>query len=324
MALPTGVAAQLGIKAESTYGTAVTVDRFYELESESIRTDVVTVRGNHLGTGRFRRSDRRKQVIRGARGPIDMIVMNKGFGLWFQHALGQNTITGDQDAKTHTCIPDTAAKSGKSLTVQVGRPDVGGTVRPFTFEGGKILEWELRCDLDGALHFVPTLDFETVATGTALASASYPSGMEYFIFSEAALTLDGSAVSASNFSMRYNDSLNAERRFLGNVKKEPLAGGIAEVTGAFQCEFEDLTRFNSWVAGDIEGALVVTYELATDIGETSTPYSLTVTIPALAYTGEEPNVGGPETVMQNVPFEALYNGSDPIVTLEYVTSDTAA
>lgn len=393
-----GISAQLGIKAESAYGTPVTVDRFFEFESEGIDIDIAKVDAPLLGGGRFLRNDRVKTYLRGAKGAINWgPVMNKNFGLVFQHMLGQNTVAGrslsgtanaavtctatkltdtrltggsalvvdawkgatvtcdgktllvtsndansftgaawvvsqpaDNQAwsvasldKTHTCQPDSLALTGKSLTVQIGRPDIAGTIQPFTFEGGKITDWELTCAIDEALKLSTTLDFENVLTGTSLAAASYVATQEMFIFTEGALTVGGTSTKVKKASLKGNNSLNVERRFIGNTKKEPLASGLAEITGSLECEFEDLTAYAAWLAGT-QAALVLTFTLSTLIPTTSVAYSLTITIPKIEYTGETPKVGGPDTVMQARPFRCLYDGTNPIVKFEYVTGDAAA
>jgi hypothetical protein len=312
------------MKAESVYGTPVTVDRFFEFESEAIDIDIAKVDAPLLGGGRFLRTDRVKTFLRGARGSINFgPVMNKNFGLIFQHMLGQDTITGASANKTHTCQPDALAQQGKFMTVQIGRPDIAGTVQPYTFEGGKILDWELSCAIDEALKLNTTWDFENVLTGTALATASYVATQEMFIFSEGSLTIGGTATKVSKASIKGNSQLMADRRFIGNTKREPLAGGIAEITGTLDAEFEDLTAYAAWLAGT-QATLVLTFTLATLIPTTAVPYSLTITCQKIEYSGETPKVGGPDVVKMNRPFRALYDGTNPVIKLEYVTGDTTA
>lgn len=324
MSIKTGIAAQLMAKAESAYGTPVTVDRTYEFVSESLKTDVVKVDGFQIGQGRFLKNDRTKTVVRGASGAIDFIVLNKNFGLLFEHAIGQNTITGASANKTHTIIPDAAALQGKSLTVQVGKPDVAGTVQPFTYEGGKITDWELKCAVDGPLHFICNFDFENVLTATALATASYVATQEMFIFSEGALTIGGTTTFVKDASIKGKNGLNTGRRGLTNTKKEPLATGIVDyLTGNLVCEFESLAAYAAFIAGT-QAQLILTFTLATVIPTTAVVYSLTITIPKIEYTGESPVVGGPDIVMQNLPFRGLYDGSNAIITIVAVNGDTAS
>lgn len=323
MGIGSGLGGQLGIKAEGTYGTPEVVDRFYESNSEGIEVDVGKIYSRGIGTGRFQRNDRVKSYIKGAAGSIEMDVLNKSFGLWFQHMLGQDTITGAGADKTHTCIHDPLALQGKSLTLQVGRPDIAGVVQPFTFEGGKVVDWELKAAIDEKLSLAVNMDFENVLTGMALAAAAYVASQEMFVFTEGALTVAGAAVPVRSFSIKGNNALATDRRFLGNTKKEPLAAGEMAIEGTLDAEFESLARYAAWVAGT-QAQLILTFTLATLIPTTAVPFSLTVTIPKIEYTGETPKVGGPEIVRQGAPFKALYNGTDPILSLVYVTSDAAA
>lgn len=322
MSIGSGISAQLGMKAESVYGTPVTVDRFFEFESEAIDIDIAKVDAPLLGGGRFLRNDRVKTFLRGAGGAINFgPVMNKNFGLILQHMLGQNTVTGASANKTHTCIPDALALQGKSMTLQVGRPDVGGTVRAYTFEGGKIVDWELSCAIDEALKLNTTWDFENVLTATGLASASYVAAQEMFIFTEGSLTVGGASTAVKKLNIKGTNALATDRRVLGGTKKEPLANGIADISGGLECEFEDLTAYAAWLAGT-QAQLIATFTLATVIPTTAVPYSLTITIPKIEYSGETPKVGGPDVVMQPRPFRGLYDGTNPTITMVYVTGDT--
>src|SRR5262245_44317276 len=114
---------QLGVKAESTYGTAVTVDRFFEYESESIEESYGRTEGDPLRVGSSAiRSDRSTPYFKGAAGQISLDVMTKGFGFWLPHLMGGSVVTsGPTDSKyTHTITEGTLV--GKSFTCQVNRP----------------------------------------------------------------------------------------------------------------------------------------------------------------------------------------------------------
>lgn len=276
-----------------------------------------------MAPGVFLRTDRVKTFLRGAGGAIDFIVLNKGFGLLLEQGVGQNTITGGSADKTHTIIPDASALQGKSMTLQVGRPDVGGTVRAFTFEGGKILGGELKCDVDGPLHYIPTFDFDNVLTATALASASYPATQEMFVFSEGAVTLGGTTIYAKSMSVKWANNLKTDRRNIGNVKREPVANNWMEVTVDLDCELEDLTQYAAWLAGT-QATFLATFTLATVIPTTATPFSFTIRIEKCELMGDTPKVGGPDVVRMPLKLRGLYDGTNPILKLVYVTSDTVS
>lgn len=323
MAIGSGIGAQVGLGEESAYGTLVTPTRFLEFNSESIEVDVGKLESRGIGSGRFLRADRVKTYVKSAKGSLELDVMTKGFGLVFKHMLGSyaNTLVAGSERKA-TVTPDPAALAGKSLTVQVGRPDVGGTVRPFTFKGGKVADWELKCALDDILKLNLNLDFQGVETTTALAAASYPTGAEAFVFTEGALTLGGTTTAVKSVSVKGNNALALERRFLANTKKEPIANGEATVLGDLDCEFEDLAAYTAWVAGT-QAELVLTFASPTVIAGGG-PYKLVVTLPKVEYRGSTPKVGGPDLVMQPRPFKALYDGTNEIITLAYHSTDAAA
>jgi len=324
MAIGSGLSAQLGVKAESVYGTPVVVDRFYEFNNESMKVDEAKVYSMGLGRGRFQRGDRVKSYIKSAAGSVELDVLNKSFGLLFQHALGQDTITGAAANKTHTIIPDALAQQGKSLTLQVGRPDSGGTVRAFTYEGVKIIGFELKCGIDEVLKVTFDLDAQTVLTATGLATASWVATQEAFVFSEGVLTLGGVTIATiKSFSLKYAAALNTERRGLGNTKLEPVANGEATIEMTVDAEFDDLVQYAAFVAGTQVAALL-TFTTTTVIPTTAVAYSLTVNIPAMEYTAADANVSGPDVLAENLVLKGLDDGVNAPITLAYVTSDAAA
>jgi len=123
-------------------------------------------------------------------------------------------------------------------------------------------------------------------------------------------------------SVKGANALNTGRRGLGNVKREPLAGGEAVIDGELECEFEDLDAYAAWVNGT-QAELVLAFTSPTVIAGGG-PFKLTVTIPKVAYRGSTPKVGGPDIVMQPRPFKALADGVNPVITIEQRTTDTAA
>lgn len=320
-----GVSSQFGMVAESSYGTEAVVTRFLEYNKESITPDIAVInsRGLMAGASRFQRADRTTRLIRGYAGDIEFDVLNKGFGLMFQQLLGQDTITGATANKTHTCIPDALAQQGKSATIQIMKPSVDGTANVFTYIGGKGLKFELNCALDDILKLLTTWDFKTGDVNTTLASASYAATQEAFHFGEMAVTIGGTGFDASSLKIGYDPGLKADRRFASNVKKEPLAGGEAGITGEFGSEFESLTHYNSYLAGT-QQAVVITFTSPTVIPTTAVPYSFKVTIPKVDFSAVEPQVDGMDILKPPIQWRGLYDGINAPITVEIVTSDATA
>lgn len=319
MAIPSGLSNQLGYAQESTYGTVVTVTRFLEFLSESLAVDKQVLRSRSIGD-QFQRSGRTRHYIRGAGGQIEIPFMNQGMGLLLKHALGAvaTAQVGATDEYEHTFTPAADGGAGDFLTVQKGLADNTGTVRPFNFLGGKILTWELVQELDANLLFRLGFDFKTAQTSTGLASASYPADLVPLSFIDASLTVDGVAVCVRSLSVGGNRALDVDRRCLGNTKREPVANGENEITGSILREFEGTAQYDAWIAGT-PAKLVGLWEYG-DTGD-GEPFALEITLEEVEYTGEMPQANGSEIVMQNLPFKALYNGTDPIIEIIYSTTD---
>lgn len=325
MAIGSGLGGQIGFVEEVTYGTYVAPTRFLEFNSESLKPDVVHVESRGIGTGRHLRSTRHKEYIKGAAGNVTLDVKTKGFGLLFKHMLGSYAnaaVTGNEYKGTIT--PDANGKAGLSLTAQVGRPDIGGTVRPYNYEGVKVVGWELMAELDNPLRLSLDLDAETEQTSSALETASYPTGDEIFVMSEGAITLAGSTIHVKKFSLKGAEGLATDRRFIGNLKKEPLANAEAMITGQLGFEFEGLTRRGQWVAGTNVANLIATFTSPTSTGGGGGPFKMVVTVPLIMWSDGSPAIGGPDILQEEMNFKAVYNGTDAIAKIEYHSTDQAA
>lgn len=321
MVIRSGLGAQLGIGEQSDYDTFATPTRFLPFEKEGIALDVGKIRTAGLGLGRFHRTNKVRSYVKGAAGPIDFVLENKGFGLLLKHCFGAVSSANSGAVYTHTFTPDANALFGKWLTVQIGRPDIAGTGQPFSFLGGKVTNWELSAALDGPVMLVPNFDFKTAIVSEALASASYASAPVDFTFVDGAITYGGSSRFVKDVKVRMAHGLSTERRGLGNTKLEPIAGAMADVEGDLSLEFEDLDDRAAWIA-DTQAALVLTFTNPLEI-TSGNAFRLTVTIPKIEFMGADAKVEGPGVLNQPTPFKALYDGSNAIITAAYRTSDTS-
>ena len=154
MAGAAGLYAQIGMVSETTYGSAVTVTKFLPFVDESIKFDVQRLESSALRTSSIvLRNDQWAANTKGAAGDVNWIVGNKGFGLLFKNMFGSSSIAtsaGGTLSKDHTYVL-ASQYALNSMTVQVGRPSLSGTVQPFTYTGCKVTSWELSNDVDGFL-----------------------------------------------------------------------------------------------------------------------------------------------------------------------------
>lgn len=316
----TGLDAQLGYAEETTYGTYVAPSREIVFLDESLTLDMKTVESQGIGTGqRFERTD---QWVRGKRqvsGDIHAEVSSKGFGLFFKHLLGAVSTTADGAGKKHSF---TAANLfGKSLSIQVGRPDVGNTVDPFSYVGCKITKGSFKQQVEGFLEMTLSIDGRDEDTSKTLAAVSVPTA-EHFDWNTLAVTLSGSPLNVTDLEFDIENPMNTDRFFLAasNLKKEPLENARRKFSGKLMLEDEGLTNYQHFVNGDIVPIVFTWTGLTTyDTGN----YRLIITLPNCRFDGTTPNVKGPDIVPQELPFVALDDGISAPVTLDYYTSDAA-
>jgi hypothetical protein len=324
MPLRSALAGQFGMVAETTYNTLVTVSRFLEINEESLDIDIGKIYSTGIRAGnRVTRSDRVKTYTKGAAGTLSFDLMNKGFGLLHEMAFGSNTVTTvSGTARKHTIVMDANGAYGKSATMQLGRPGTGGAVHPFTLGGCKVTKFGLSLELEKAAVIEVGVDAASVVTATALASASYPTAQEMFIFAEGDVKIAGSTVFAPSFKFDYDPKYMTDRRSIGNTKKEPLVEDYADIGGSVGLEFEDLTHYAREVAGT-QTALLLTMTLASE-ANTGVPFSYTLTLPCVEWLPASRNIKGPDRITIDAPFKVLNNGTDEPVKVEYVTTDTAS
>jgi hypothetical protein len=320
---------QLGLKAESTYGTAVTVDRFFEYESESIEESYGRTEGDPLRVGSsFVRNDRFTPYFSGASGSIELAVMTKGAGILLQHMMGGLATTGPAETVVYTHTATEGTLLGKSLTVQVNRPlHPAGTNQAFTYEGGKVTDWEIKNSVDENLMLALGMDFENVATGTALATASYPSGMENFTWAGGVVTVGGVAFDITEIAIKGDNGLDVDRRQIRGLtdKKEPTSSR-REATFSLKADFDSLTQRNRAAALTRAGALaaiVATWTGPTILGSTIYP-TFQVTIPAARFDEWKGATEGTDAIEQDLAGVVRYDGTNSPLTIVYKSADVTA
>jgi hypothetical protein len=310
---------QLGVVDETTYGTAVTVSRFFEYNSESIEETEGRTEGDPLRSGsHVIRNDRFTPYFSGAAGAIQLDVMSKGFGFWLKHMLGAVATTG-LGPYTHTGT--VADLYGDFFTAQVNKPfHPSGTNQAFTYSGGKVASWTLSNSVDANLLVDLECDFQNVATNVALAAASYPASMDNLTWAGGVVTIGGSAYDVTEFSVSCNNGLDVDRRQIraNTLKKEPTAGR-REIEFSISADFDSLTQRNR------AHASVRADALATLSGKwTFGTASLEVSIPAGRFDGWSAPTSGPEAITQTLTGVGRWNGTDSPVSLIYVSDDATA
>lgn len=323
---------QVGYKVESVYGTPVTVDQFTEYTSESLTPTYPVLLGrSRRPAQRAVRSDRTVRVgMTGLTGSIVFEPTSKGKSISSLLAcvLGGVATTGPTETTVYTHTGSYGDLAGDSLTLQIGKPDVSGTVRPFTYAGVKVGGISFGTDMDGILQC--TLDIahaKSEATGTALATATYTSGAELFSFVGGTFTIGGVTQNVSKASCAFKNQY-AIRRYQGasTNQGEPLENGDREATASLEVEFDSLTNLNyvrAATAAAGQAKVVLTWAAPTILGSTLYP-SIIVTLEVAEFTGGYVNSSGPDRIMLGLQCAARYDGTNTPGKIVVLSADTTA
>lgn len=323
----TGLGSQIAFATETTYGTIVTPNRFFEFRGEGINLQNQYLQSQQLRAGRmFTNSGRRVITVRDAAGTVDFEVPNQSFGTILNQLHG-NTVTPVQQGVTtaykQTHDIGTTDSTAKSLTCQVGRPTTAGVVTPFTYSGGKVIGLTLSCSINEWLTANLQLDFKDEAVTTpALTTAVYPTALRGFTFVGGSLTLGGTAVAQVRAAtIPLTQAMDTGRWYFGaNRKAAPLLNSYQSANASMDVDFADLTLYNQYLSGT-PATLVL--DFVGNVISGTYNEELKITIDQAQVVGDTPNASGPGILTQTVPFVALDGGTNPPVRVELTSVDTA-
>jgi len=322
---------QVGAVKEVTWGTPLTVTRFWEFNSEKIKPmrGRAVSKGMRAG-GRVRRTDRQVPYEQGAAGPIEVDVLSRGFGFWLEHMLGTVATGATVDSKT-THTGSIGDLTGKGFTFQSNRPfHPADTDQAFTWAGGKVKSWKVSNKIGDILSVEMDFDFQSTATATALASASYPAAGEALSFTGGVVTIGGTSTDITEATVGCDNKLfgtsdSDDRRYIrGNAQhREPMEGDFREVSWELTPDFSDLTNYNRFASATAAGLLatiVLTWTGNLLIGASSLP-TFVITIQNASFDGWDSTVDNPSPLQQKLSGAGLYDGSNSAVTIAYGTAD---
>jgi hypothetical protein len=282
MPIGSSISGQVGIGIESTPGTRVAPASWKQILQESMTAGRKTIRPQGIGGGGAIAQPR---VLLGQEpgGQISMEGAAENLPTLLRLALGSPVTTG-AGPYTHT-YSFSLATPLPSATIQIGRPDVGGTVRCFEYTGCRASSWEMAVNPDDFVKFQYDLT--------------------YFTSLHASLTLLGGAEEFDSLTIRGENNLdmstvvtatNPGRRRI-RQKGRPTLGGT------FQQDFQDLALFNAFKAGTV-GAL----SLVLNAGAAA---QLTITGRVQFVEDNSPALSGPEEILkQSCPFEFVRDGAN--------------
>lgn len=342
MTTGTGLDAQLGVKLETTVGTEVVVDKFLEFNSEGFEFDPSYIEPEGLRAGvKFKRGSRLVQSRKQVSGSIELNYATRLMGTLWKAALGSTVATPTLVlGSAYKQVHQTGDLLGKSLTVQVGRPEPISpyTVRAHTYRGCKVTGWEFSVSDNEVAKLKLDIDGWDEATATALATASYLAAEE-FNFSQCTalklgVTISGTTELAASagtavvsvvnkLTLKGDNALATERYGLGNagLKKEQLENGIPTITGTFEAEYSKAEFYDVFKAGTAT-SLQILFEGSVISGTDKN--TLEFIAPEIRIKKVTPTVEGPDIVKANVEFEVYSNGTLNPFQVKVISADATA
>lgn len=338
-----GLGTQLGLIPEVAVGTPLTVTRFYEIDRLNPTHQKITAVSQGLrATARGHRERNRTVTGKSAQLGTSLTVFSKGFGIFMSHALGSSSIAQIASSLTWRQIHLIGDLTGKGLTMQGGfQESYSTTVRPYTYNGCKITDLELACQIDGLLKMNLSIDGWNWTNVTGLASAAYLGTMEEFNWAELTTTIGGTATTSAGrttvtggaaikglrgVSLKISNKLATDRRVAGGagIKVEQAESDFRMVTGELDTEFADRTQLADQFDSDGSTCLQFTWTGLTNDGSSNFPV-VRCTYPRVKFDTGSPDVGGPDVVDGKVSFTAYEqdDGLNPMVQWEYESQDTA-
>ncbi|MDM4761884.1 phage tail tube protein [Galbitalea sp. SE-J8] len=335
---------QIGIKKETTYGTAAVVDTFFEFTEEDLAANLEFAQGQGMRYGkRVARADRRRLQAAKPGGSFTTEVVTKGIGKLVEAAFGVGTSTAvpTQTGAYQQLFTLTATDPLPSYTIQEGIPPLGGgAAQPQTFKGMVCSGFDLTLNNLGLVTIKWNWVGQDVDTSTVLASASYATGVDIFTFVDAAITVGGTVTVPTATALATGGTQVATIRDLnltldngldqngynigaGGKRGRKPALGLRAIAGTLTAEYSDNTLRDAYMnQSDI--ALVLTLKRADITIGTSANPAFQIVIPLIRLEGELPKANGGDVVTQSVGFTALDGGvaaSQAYVAI--VTTETA-
>jgi Phage tail tube protein len=322
-----GLGAQLGLAPETTYGTEVTVSKFFEFATEQMQLSRAFLESSELRAGRmFQSATRRTATTRSAAGTVAMEVPTQGFGQLL-NLLHGNVVTPVQQAATTAYLQThnigTTDPFKKSITLQIGKPTDEGVVVPFTYPGTVVTSLAFSCQTGGFLDVTATLDSNNeLVTTPVLATASYPTALESFNFVQCKVKVNSvEQKQARGVTLTINTPKDTGRYYMGQEKKGvPLTNAYNGATLGLTVDYADSTLYNLFAKAE---TVPVEVSFIGPIIASTYHEELKFVFAEVGLDGDTPNVAGPGVLQQNIPLVVLDSGSGTPVVATYMSTDVA-
>jgi hypothetical protein len=332
----------VNIALESTYGTPPGSGwRGVPVESDDHKPNVLVLQPNAVIYGQQGPSTTgRRAVERDAAGVIKTYLASSGIGKLLKASFGSAAITTPSGATNarQMVFETTSAASTDSLAVQVQREAKGGGPFRDTYGGGKVTELRLSQAVapenggttdTGLARLEVDVDYQGRVAGFAQQVPTYPNPDLYFSVGECVLSigedLDNLVEKCLNkFDFKMPIGLDTNDPCIQGTftKEEPVRGSLPDPTMDLGWTYKTNEFYDAWVNGDI--LAFRSLWTAPDEFEIESGFvpSVQVDVAAFALNGEAPQFDRDGRSTQDLPCSILHDGTNPMVRITIITSDT--
>jgi hypothetical protein len=318
MAVGNANKAYLGIGEETIWGTSVARAKYLEMNREFIGVEESpNISPSLYSAGILSR--RRAQGGVSVGGSFEFNPQYGGMEKLWRAALHGVPITSQPDVTSNPTVYQHVFTvrdilSPYSLTLEIERD-----IAKYIVTGAKIaaMQWAVRAnELMVCTAEVIAKDVTTGSGGTPAFSSS-----PLILGAHAALTWGGTQLDVEQATIKIDNGLGGDRRFIGSrYISEPVREGKITVGGSFVVEFSSQSQYDDFRAATSR-ALLITCTGATITGVYA--YLFTLNCPVTYLDQVSPTADGQGRMTVEVPFSALRNDSGNELTLTARNTESA-
>ncbi len=324
-----GLGASLGVaqEASGSYGVFVAPTVWPEFLDESFKWVPKVVQGKGISGTLTPLKSRRVVVSSTVKGGVKMYAQSKGMGKFLKQLFGSATITQGGTTAAWTQVHTVGDVTGQSLSIQVNRPDTSKADHPYSYSGLKITDGKITANMDEIVEFDFTMVGQKQSTTPTL-TAPAPVPTDVFTFTQGvvvagALGSETEVLSVSKADIDFKRPMDEARITMGGngLILEPIQNNFIDVGGTLDTEFLNATDWETAFETQAPLSLIMTFtgsQIAAGYNE-----ELKVAIPNIYFEGDGPSVGGPEIIKPSYKFKATDDGTNGLITVTYVSTDTA-
>lgn len=250
----------------------------------------------------------------------DMLSKSHGLILSGFNAATITTPVGGTLTRLHTITPSDNALPSRTIHDAVAQLD--GDMDHVDLLGCKLIDWGLSISPKGNVQSKSNWDYKTLDSAASSVTPAYPSSPYVYRDTDVTTTVGGTAACQRSVDFTIPTGAKIDRDMIcPGGREEPVVMGRVQPTGNLSPDFIGTGALDDWLAGTARSLVVY---IEGPIIEGALHNFLRVTFPVIRYTGDAYDRALDGPTGQPLAWQAFDNGTDPLWTIEYQTTDIAS